>query len=81
MDGIRKIYGNFFDKNQERRYQMKDMQVKPYPNGLELKARYELNQISKGGGEKKVWRGQARWILVKEDGALKILSLDYQHQK
>jgi len=25
MDGIRKIYGNFFDKNQERRYQMKDM--------------------------------------------------------
>jgi len=25
MDGIRKIYGNFFDKNQERRYQMKEM--------------------------------------------------------
>ena len=81
MDGIRKIYANFFNKSQELRYQIKDIQVNPYLNGLEVKARYELNQISKEGGEKKVWRGQARWVLVKEDGVLKILSLDYQHQK
>jgi hypothetical protein len=30
------------------------------------------------GGEKKVWRGQVRWVLNKENGVLKIVSLDYQ---
>jgi hypothetical protein len=33
------------------------------------------------GGEKKVWRGNVHWVLGKENGALKIISLDYQHQK
>ena len=81
MDRIRKIYANFFDQSQELQYQIRNMQVEPYPNGLEVKARYELNQVLKEGGGKKVWRGQARWVLVREDGVLKILSLDYQHQK
>jgi hypothetical protein len=76
-----KIYANFFNQSQELQYQIRNMQVEPYPNGLEVKARYELNQVMKEGGGKKVWRGQARWVLVREDGVLKILSLDYQHQK
>jgi hypothetical protein len=33
------------------------------------------------GGKNKVWRGQILWILGKENGVLKIISLDYQHQK
>jgi hypothetical protein len=56
------------------------MKIEIYENAVEVKARYEVDQILKGGGEKP-WKGHIRWVLVKEDGALKILSLDYQHRK
>jgi hypothetical protein len=81
LDGIRKIYTSYFNQSQEIRYQMEDRKIEIYQNGVEVKARYEVNQILRKGGEKKVWEGNIRLALVKEDGALKILSIDYQHQK
>ena len=80
LEGIRKIYGNFLKQSQEIKYYMDDIKIEIYQNGVEVKARYEIIQTSKRG-DKKLWRGDIRWTLVKEDGALKILSLDYQHQK
>ena len=81
LEGIRKIYGNFFKQSQEIEYYMDDIKIEIYQNAAEVKARYELVQLLKKSGEKKIWRGDIRWTLVKEDGALKILSLDYQPQK
>jgi hypothetical protein len=60
---------------------MDDVKTEIYQNGVEIKARYELVQTLKKIGEKKLWRGDIRWTLIKEHGTLKILSLDYQHQK
>jgi type II secretory pathway predicted ATPase ExeA len=77
---IRKNYTNFFNQSQELRYHMRDMKIEIYQNSLEVKARYELDQILRKGGEKKVWRGNIRWVLGKEDGVPKILSLDYQQE-
>ena len=81
LEGIRKIYTDFFNQGQEVHYYSQDMKIEIYQNVVEVKARYEINQILKKGGEKKTWRGFVRWSLSKENGALKILSLDYQHQK
>jgi hypothetical protein len=81
LEMIRKIYAKFFNQSQEIEYHMKDMRIEIYQNGVEVKARYELVQVLKKGGGKKIWRGDIRWTLVKEDGGLKILSLDYQPQK
>jgi hypothetical protein len=81
LEGIRKIYGNFFKQSQEIEYRIDDIKIEIYQNAAEVKARYELVQLLKKSGEKKIWRGDIRWTLVKENGALKILSLDYQPQK
>jgi curved DNA-binding protein CbpA len=81
LERIRKIYADFFNQSQEIRYYVENISIEIYQNGVEVKARYELVQLLKKSGEKKVWRGDIRWALVKEDGALKILSLDSQHQK
>jgi len=81
LERIRKIYANFFNQSQEIDYHMNDIKAEIYQNGVEVKARYELLQILKKGGGNKVWRGDIRWALIKEDGTLKILSLDYQPQK
>jgi hypothetical protein len=81
LEGIRKIYGNFFKQSQDIEYHLSEIKIEIYQNGVEVKARYELVQLLKKSGEKKIWRGDIRWTLVKEDGALKILSLDYQPQK
>jgi curved DNA-binding protein CbpA len=81
LEGIRKIYGNFFKQSQEIQYYMDDIRIEIYQNGAEVKARYEIHQTLKNTGERKISRGHIRWVLVKEDGALKILSLDYQPLK
>jgi len=80
LEGIRKIYTNFFDQGREVRYRMQEMKIEIYQNAVEVRARYEIEQVLKIGGEKKFWKGQVRWVLGKENGSLKIISLNYQHQ-
>jgi len=76
---IRMAYTAFCDRSDEIRYRLEDVKTEIYENGVEIKARYELDQLSKKG-EKRAWKGQIRWSLIKEDGALKVLFLDYQNQ-
>ena len=78
---IREIYSNFFNQSRELRYLLEDPKIEIYQNAVEVKARYVIDQIPEEGRQKKVWRGSVRWVLIKENGALKILSVDYQHQK
>lgn len=78
---IRKIYSRFFDQSLTLQYQLDELKIELYENAAEVKARYQIEQIRKEGGEKRSWRGSIRWVLGREGGTLKILSLDYQHQK
>jgi hypothetical protein len=81
LEGIRRIYENFFIQSQELRYRMEDTKIDIYENAVEVKARYEIDQILKMEEGKRIWRGSIHWILVKEEGVLKITSLNYQHDK
>jgi curved DNA-binding protein CbpA len=81
LDRIRKIYSDFFDQSQEVQYHLEDTKIEIYQNGVEVRARYKLDQLLKKGGERKSWIGNIRWGLVKENGILKISSLDYQNEK
>ena len=81
FEEIRKIYTNFFNQSKEIQYHIRDMKIEINQEGIEAKAQYEINQILKKGGDRKVWHGPIRWTLGREDAVLKILSLDYQYQK
>jgi ketosteroid isomerase-like protein len=78
---IRKIYTKFFDQSQELQYHVEGMKIKIYQNVVDVKARFRVDQRLKKRGEEIVWEGNIRWVLVKEDGNLKISSLDYQNEK
>ena len=47
---------------------------------MEVKAQYALEGIVSKGRKMQTWKGQIRWVLIKEDGVLKVLSIDYQPQ-
>lgn len=81
LDEIRKIYANFFSVSDELRYYMEGMRIASNQNYTDVRAFYVVDQVVKGGGESKTWRGAIRWTLVREEGSLRILSLDYQQQK
>jgi len=81
LPGIKEIYSNFFDQTQTLHCRIEDRKVEIYENAAEVRARYEIEQIVKKGGGKKVWRGRIKWVLIREDGILKIISLDYQHER
>jgi len=79
LKGIRNIYSKFFDESQELRNHVEVMTIKIYQNAVEVKALFRVDQKLKKPREEKIWRGNIRWVLVKEDGNLKISSLDYQN--
>jgi hypothetical protein len=81
ISGIREIYSSFFNESQNLRYHMEDRKVEIYENGVEVKARYVIEQTMMKSGEIRVWKGKGRWVLIKEGGDLKIFSIDYQNEK
>ncbi|OGP65966.1 MAG: hypothetical protein A2170_05075 [Deltaproteobacteria bacterium RBG_13_53_10] len=81
FERIRAIYADFLHRSKEIRYRLYDAKIEIYQNGVEVKSRYELTQRPGAGGRERAWRGQIRWVLTKENGALKVLSLDYQSQE
>ena len=78
---IRTLYSDFFKQTISLQNSIEDMKIEIYQNAAEVKARYVVAQVLKKGGEKRVLKGSARWVLIKEDGTLKILSIDYKHEK
>ncbi|UCD70764.1 MAG: hypothetical protein JSW70_07090 [Syntrophobacterales bacterium] len=91
FDDIKKIYSDFFHQSRELRYHLEDMRIKIYKevlvfglfyeSAISVEAHYKVDQILKKTGKKRVWEGDVRWILIRENGALRILSLDFKHQK
>lgn len=81
FERIRGIYAIFFNQSEELQYRLEDTRIEIYQNAVQVKARYEIDQIFKKGGVKKVWKGNIRWVLIQEDSLLKILTIDYQHEK
>jgi hypothetical protein len=61
-------------------YQIAITGIQPKQDRLEVKAQYELEGIVAKGRRMQTWKGQIRWVLIREGGALKIVSLDYQPQ-
>jgi len=81
IEGIRSIYTKFFDGSKTLRYQVEGKKTEIYQNRVEVKARFRVDQTLMKGKKEMVWTGNIRWVLGREDGALKILSLDYQNEK
>lgn len=81
FDEIRKAYMKFFDQSQYLQYQLRDLKINIHPNRVEAEGYYEIDQTLKKKGDRKSWKGSIRWTLVRENGALKILCLDYKHEK
>jgi hypothetical protein len=79
LGGIRRIYTQFFIESSELRYRLRNPVVEVNQTFIEVKARFEVDQVLKKGGEKKLWCGQIRWSLLRENDVLKIASLDYQY--
>ena len=78
---IRSIYSDFFNKSRKLRYHLEDMKIKVNQNAAEARAHYTLVQKQKRHWKEKVWKGDIRWVLVREKGALKIRYLDYAPEK
>jgi hypothetical protein len=78
---IRIIYSDFFKQMSSLQNSIEDMKIEIYQNAAEVKARYVVTQVLKKEGEKRVLKGSGRWVLIKEGGALKILSINYKHEK
>lgn len=91
FDGIKKLYSDFFHQSNKIQYHLEETRIEIYRQVLisglfyehaaQVEARYQVDQKLVKKGKKKVWRGDIRWILVRENGALKILYLRFKHKE
>jgi curved DNA-binding protein CbpA/ketosteroid isomerase-like protein len=81
LGAIRNLYAKFIDQSERLRYQIEGMKIEIHQHRVDVKARFRVDQKLKKDGGEKVWKGNIRWVLVKEEGRLKIVSLDYQNEK
>ncbi len=81
LEKIREIYVRFFDQSEELTYRLDDIKVSISGSEAEAMVRYQVIQRLKNRGGEKLWRGNLRWVLVREDGVLRIITLDYQNDK
>jgi len=77
---IKSTYDTFFEQMESVRYRININQIESKPDRVEVKAQYELEGVVAKGRRAQNWKGQIRWVLIRENGALKIISLDYQPQ-
>ncbi len=81
LEAIGNLYTKFVNQSQELRYQIEGMKIDISQYRVDVKARFRIDQKLKESGEEKVWKGNIRWVLVREGERLKISSLDYQNEK
>ena len=81
LEKIREIYVRFFDQSEELTYRLDDIKVSINGSEAEAMVRYQVIQRLKNRGGEKLWNGNLRWVLVKEEGVLRIITLDYQNNK
>ena len=80
LEEIKKIYNSFFNQSLELKYRMSDLKIEIYQNAVNVNAQYELDQIARNG-RRNAFKGRIRWVLAREGGGLKIVSVDYQQTK
>jgi hypothetical protein len=78
---MREAYVRFFDQSEELTYRLDDIKISISGSEAEAMVRYQVIQRLKKLAEEKLWKGNIRWVLVKEDGVLRIITLDYQNDK
>ena len=81
FEEIKEIYSEFFKKSLKLQYDIEDMRIQIYQNAAEISGRYKIVQTVSKAGKTKTWRGYVRWILIREEGALKIRFLDFRAEK
>jgi len=80
IDEIRRIYTRFFDQSESLLYQLKHPAIEILPGNAQVKASYEIKQTLKTG-DTRLWKGNIEWALIRENGELKISSIQYQHDR
>ncbi len=77
-NAIKKMYAKFFEESQKLKYRVKPETIEFSPSEAKVRGTYVMEQETKSG-QVKLWRGNIEWTLIREQGALKVRTLQYQH--
>ncbi len=76
-DDIYEIYRKNFSNSISLSYNLEVYFIQPYTRSAFVSGRYEVVQSLKPKGQQKVFQGNIQWNLVRENGSLKIMEIDY----
>ena len=77
---MREAYRKTFDTTKEFSYNLKIQTIQTYTRSALVTGRYEIIQTLKevkDGSITKIYRGNIQWDLIRDDGILKVLRVNY----
>ncbi len=74
---MREEYDRMFKNTNQVLYHLNVWAIQSYTNSASVSGRYEIIQTTKPKNEMKIFKGNIQMELVREEGALKILRLNY----
>jgi hypothetical protein len=74
---IRELYRMTLDNSESLKYDLKISAIHTYKEGTAVVGYYEVIQALKGSPYKKVYKGDIQWELVRENGTLRIMEINY----
>ena len=77
-NAIKNMYTKFFEESQKLKYRVKPETIEISPSEAKVRGTYRIEQETKSG-QNKMWAGNIEWTLIREQGTLKVRTLQYQH--
>ncbi len=74
---IYEIYRKNFSNSSSLSYNLEVYFIQSYARSAFVSGRYEVVQSLKPKGEQNIFRGNVQWNLVREEGSLKIMEINY----
>jgi hypothetical protein len=74
---IRELYHKTFANSDSLRYHLKVYTIQPFTHRVLVRGRYEILQNIKGKNRLKTFSGDIQWNLIRENGSLKIMGINY----
>lgn len=70
-------YRKYFSNSSSLSFHLQVYSIQPSTGSAFVSGRYEVVQSLKPKGEQHLFRGNIQWSLVREDGSLKVLEVNY----
>lgn len=78
---IREAYRKLIEHSRSLVYELKIYPIQVYSRSAYVRGKYHITQFPKGRGGERVYQGEIQWVIIRENGSLKIREVNFGSER